>query len=228
MRFVLPAIGLLAISACAPAVPDSAAGVGFGDYDSYQQQRYARDVELSGGTNVIPPQYAPDGTPVVTNITPVATAPLPQQQQTAPLPQQQQPVATATNNVGISDEQDFSAVSSRETIQSDRQRLEQQRAQYEFIEPTAVPTRTGSTGPNVVDYALSTTNVVGQKVYRRSGLVSAASMARNCAKYPSSDQAQIAFLEAGGPERDRKGLDPDGDGFACYWDPAPFRLAVNG
>ena len=33
-----------------------------------------------------------------------------------------------------------------------------------------------------------------------------------------------AFLEAGGPKRDRKGLDPDGDGFACAWDPRPFRL----
>jgi hypothetical protein len=32
-------------------------------------------------------------------------------------------------------------------------------------------------------------------------------------------------LSNGGPERDRLGLDPDGDGFACYWDPTPFRLA---
>jgi hypothetical protein len=39
--------------------------------------------------------------------------------------------------------------------------------------------------------------------------------------------AQIAFLERGGPKRDTLGLDPDGDGFACYWDPAPFRKAVN-
>ena len=38
--------------------------------------------------------------------------------------------------------------------------------------------------------------------------------------------AQQAFLEAGGPERDRKGLDPDGDGYACAWDPTPFRAAV--
>ncbi|NDH39999.1 MAG: hypothetical protein EBY45_06195 [Gammaproteobacteria bacterium] len=27
------------------------------------------------------------------------------------------------------------------------------------------------------------------------------------------------------PERDPMGLDPDGDGFACGWDPEPFRLA---
>ena len=50
--------------------------------------------------------------------------------------------------------------------------------------------------------------------------------ARNCGKYPSDDQAQIAFLDRGGPERDRLGLDPDGDGYACGWDPAPFRNAV--
>ena len=45
------------------------------------------------------------------------------------------------------------------------------------------------------------------------------------AKYPA-DQAQSAFLDSGGPEKDRKGLDPDGDGFACGWDPTPFRNAV--
>lgn len=49
---------------------------------------------------------------------------------------------------------------------------------------------------------------------------------RNCAGYASPDQAQIDFLANGGPQRDRKGLDPDGDGFACGWDPSPFRSAV--
>ena len=39
-------------------------------------------------------------------------------------------------------------------------------------------------------------------------------------------EAKIAFLEAGGPKRDRKALDPDGDGYACGWDPAPYRRAV--
>ncbi|CAN0586593.1 unnamed protein product, partial [Ectocarpus sp. 12 AP-2014] len=43
-----------------------------------------------------------------------------------------------------------------------------------------------------------------------------------------ADQAQIAFLEAGGPEKDRNGMDPDGDGFACNWDPTPFRRAAQG
>ena len=31
---------------------------------------------------------------------------------------------------------------------------------------------------------------------------------------------------AGGPERDQFGIDPDGDGYACSWDPSPFRKAV--
>ena len=49
--------------------------------------------------------------------------------------------------------------------------------------------------------------------------------AQACAAFASPDQAQIDFLARGGPERDRKGLDPDGDGFACSWNPAPFRKA---
>ena len=51
---------------------------------------------------------------------------------------------------------------------------------------------------------------------------------RACAKYSSSDLAQSDFLAQGGPRRDRLGLDPDGDGFACAWNPQPFRAAVGG
>ena len=42
----------------------------------------------------------------------------------------------------------------------------------------------------------------------------------------ADDVAQEAFLAQGGPQSDRKGLDPDGDGFACDWDPRPFRAAL--
>jgi hypothetical protein len=35
-------------------------------------------------------------------------------------------------------------------------------------------------------------------------------------------------LARGGPDKDPRGLDPDGDGFACGWDPAPFLLAEGG
>jgi hypothetical protein len=122
----------------------------------------------------------------------------------------------------ISDEQDFDAVAARESIQSDAERIARNRAQYTVIQPTELPPRT-DTGPNLAEYALSTTHNPGTKMYSRSSLrITDPNVA--CARYTSSDFAQQAFLEAGGPQRDRKGLDPDGDGFACAWDPRPFRL----
>ncbi|MAC80542.1 MAG: hypothetical protein CML66_21040 [Rhodobacteraceae bacterium] len=131
------------------------------------------------------------------------------------------------NNPSISDENDFQAVKSRESISSDAERLAEQRAQYEVIQPTAVPQRTGNTGPNIVQYALNAQNPKGSRVYSRSGINLASKAQRACAKYSSPDQAQEDFLSKGGPDKDRLGLDPDGDGYACGWDPAPFRQAVN-
>lgn len=138
------------------------------------------------------------------------------------------PAGAVPNNSSISDENDFGAVSDRETIESDAERIASARAQYQVIAPTALPTRTGSSQPNIVDFALSTSNPRGSRIYTRSGFNSAAKAARNCARFASPDQAQMAFLAQGGPQKDRKGLDPDGDGFACSWDPAPFRQATKG
>jgi hypothetical protein len=71
---------------------------------------------------------------------------------------------------------------------------------------------------NVTLYAQRTTNPVGERVYaRRPGLGGA------CGRYRSADEAQRAFLAAGGPDSDPRGLDPDGDGFACAFDPEPYR-----
>ncbi|MEM6636355.1 MAG: hypothetical protein AAF667_10720 [Pseudomonadota bacterium] len=128
------------------------------------------------------------------------------------------------SNPAISDEQDFEAVSNRQSIESDRERLEQQKAQYQIIEPTALPRRPNS-GANIVAFALATSHGVGEQVYRRLPAASANRAATRCARFTSDDQAQEAFLEAGGPERDRMGVDPDGDGYACGWNPAPFRRA---
>lgn len=77
--------------------------------------------------------------------------------------------------------------------------------------------------PGLVAYALSNAHPVGAKRYRRGLFALAALSERKCRKFPSDDAAQEAFLAAGGPERDRLNLDPDGDGYACGWDPAPFR-----
>jgi hypothetical protein len=125
----------------------------------------------------------------------------------------------------ISDEQDFDAVSQRETIESDKERIARNAAQYQVVQPTALPPREGNTQPVLVEFALSTTNAVGEQVYSRSG-IRLGSYETACKRYRSPDLAQEAFLNAGGPKRDPKGLDPDGDGFACSWDPRPFRAAL--
>ncbi len=89
-----------------------------------------------------------------------------------------------------------------------------------------MPERHGDIGPNIVEYALHAPNVKGQEWYSRFRLSGQARFQRNCAKYTSPDAAQRDFLARGGPERDVLGIDPDGDGFACGWDPAPFLLAL--
>ena len=125
---------------------------------------------------------------------------------------------------GVSDEQDFNAVKGRETIASDKQRIECNREQYVVVQPGALPVRSANAGPNIAAFALATTNPPGMKMYNRPPFYFT-SPEKACAKFDSPDLAQQAFLAAGGPERDRKALDPDGDGFACSWDPRPFRNA---
>lgn len=132
------------------------------------------------------------------------------------------------SNADISDEQDFGAVASRESIESDAERRARQAAAYQLIEATALPDRNGNAGPNIVQYALQAPNNLGERVFDRSGFNAANRFARNCAKYRSPDEAQRDFINRGGPQRDRLGLDPDGDGFACGWDPQAFRTLASG
>lgn len=198
MKRILP-LAVLALAACQPSVPDSAApveaGVGFESYESYE-------TEVLGQT--------PGAPPISDEATGTQTA-----------------AAPTLNNPDISDEQDFDAVSNRQTIESDAARLERLRQEYTVIQPEALPSRPGSVGPNVVEYALSTRHPVGTQLHRRTGAnQSQEALARRCAAYVSADAAQREFLNRGGPRRDPRGLDPDGDGYACAWDPAPFRAAA--
>jgi len=125
---------------------------------------------------------------------------------------------------GLSDENDFEAVSERQTVESDAERLAANRERYKLIEPTDIPQRPGQTGPNIVAYALATDNPLGEPLYKRFLLfMTSEKYVNTCGSYASPDLAQIAFLEAGGPEKDPLGIDPDGDGFACAWDPGAFR-----
>lgn len=127
---------------------------------------------------------------------------------------------------GISDEQDFQAVSARETIASDRDRLARQRAQYQVIEVSSVPPPSEHGGPNIVAFALSVNHALGTAIYRRLNPLRWSRWENACLQYRNQDAAQEAFLANGGPDRDRDNLDPDGDGYACWWDPTPLRQAM--
>ena len=250
-RIYLPATGAtlaaLMLAACTPSTHDSGAGVGFQDYNS--SLRGASPAPAGAPVTVVPPGGGFDPAAAAAaidrsqGVAPVAAAPV-----VAPTPVAT-PLPTATptdssarprggapagikeesgevaSHTGISDEQDFDAVSSRETIESDKERIEKNRAEYVVVQPKDLPQRPGDTGPNIVEFALATTHAPGVQMYKRSGM-SIRSANSACAKYSSPDQAQQDFLAKGGPDRDRMGIDPDGDGFACSWDPRPFRTAL--
>lgn len=246
MRTGFGIVVVAALAACNPVVPESGAGVGFQDYNSYVREREA-GVAAPATAPVLPPTgFDPmaaaaaidraDGVTAPAPIAPAATvtgpvtgavigdtAQRPRGNAPAGIKEESGEMGYATG--AVSDEQDFAAVSARETIESDKARIEANRAQYTVIQPGALPVRPGAAGPNIVEYALATNNVPGVALYSRSRLRTGNSAAA-CAKFGSPDLAQEAFLAAGGPDRDRKGLDPDGDGFACDWDPRPFRTAL--
>lgn len=240
MRKLAVVMVALAVQGCSSEVPLSNSG--YQSRADAQLEQRLRDNALRGtGTGpgisyspVISTESRPAaittqpiGTPIAT-ATPTATAAGVDADRSAGVqasPSNAVPVLVGNNGAALSDEQSFDAVTSRETIESDAERRAQQAAAYQVVQPGALPTRGADTGPNIVDFALSTTNRVGQKIYSRF-LGSQGRMQRACAGYPSADAAQRAFLAAGGPRRDRKGMDPDGDGFACAWDPSPYRAAA--
>ncbi len=146
--------------------------------------------------------------------------------ETPAVPQQPAVAAEPQSHAGISDEQDFAAVSSRESIESDKARMEQNKAQYQQVQPTELPERTGAAeaAVDLVQYALNAPNRKGETIYPRSR-IALANSERACGRYDTPEAAQQAFMRSGGPQRDPKNLDPDGDGFACHWDPTPFQKA---
>jgi len=226
-------IALAVLGACSPTIPDSGAGVGFGDYDEFARQQAARDAALQGNalpapqsvsSQTLAPASASGGSPVTAaGIAPSAN----NDGAVQASPTNAAPVLRAG---GISAENDFNAVSGQRSIEGDAAKRAQNQQQYQVIQPTALPTRSGDGGggPNIVAYALAAKNAKGQQIYRRNSFNAASKYQRACSGFASQDQAQQAFMAQGGPAKDRKGMDPDGDGYACAWDPAPFRNAVNG
>lgn len=254
MRLTYPILALGLLAACAPQVPDSGRGVGFDDPASLRAERdaalttgtpLAPPAAISsepldataqggapgelppGGSILEPPPGTSPGDEDAAIAAEAAAALAAANSGEVPLQASpSNPAPAAVNSFGISNENDFSAVSERRSIESDAERIARIRQVRTEVAPTALPPRPEDASPNIVNYALSTSHPKGTRVHSRSGINLVARAQRNCAKYASPDQAQIAFLERGGPDRDRLGLDPDGDGYACAWDPAPFRRAV--
>ncbi|MDV7271371.1 hypothetical protein RYZ20_10705 [Thioclava sp. A2] len=190
---ILPA---LLVAACDPVIPNSGAGVGFGDYANYAAKREA---ELRG-------QQAAAQMPMSSEASAAQSAPmsaLAPQPVTAPAP-------AATPEASLGADAMASLGLSAPAAPA----------------PTGPVVTSGTAGPNLAAYALSTTHAPGTALYQRGG-IHLISNEKACAKFISPDLAQMAFLEAGGPAKDSKNLDPDGDGFACGWDPRPFRAARN-
>lgn len=235
MNFRFLVVPAFALAACTTPVPDSnpERGPGFSSPEAYAAEQARREAELSGmgrGGNFDPEARAiaqdtlnvlnsrPD--PMTGTINPGMGQPIDVTNDTT--------AVAAIDRSTISDEQDFGVVSERRDIQTDAARIARATEAYTVVQPTAVPTRPSDAGPNVVAFALQTTNRVGEPIYDRSGLFSESRYNRACSKFASPNQAQSEFLANGGPERDRAGMDPDGDGFACLWDPTPFRAARGG
>jgi hypothetical protein len=245
VRTLLGATALAALAACQPSVPeDSRFGAGFDQ--TFDAQRANRDAALAGGV--------PVAAAVTSQALPMAGSAEDTAAQTAAILAQTggaadaERLAAAANNsgvapieaspsnappsvinttTGISQENNFDAVSGQRSIESDAARIAANRAQYQVIQPQALPERT-EVGPNIVAYALAATHPVGTKIYKRSRFNAGNKYNRSCGEFRHQDQAQAAFMAAGGPAKDRKGMDPDGDGYACTWDPAVYRTTSGG
>ncbi|CAM4358935.1 hypothetical protein [Palleronia rufa] len=240
MRTLVRSLALFGMLSACEAVPDSnpdydarpAAtdrGAVYGDYQAYEAARLDRERELRGiARPAAPSGTAPEpvisadelraaglpsaaGAPVLPAAEPVDSAPL------------GAPVAAAPAGPLGGTSGTFDAAGSG-AGGADAAPLAGQRPGDLQPDPGAVPP-SGARRPNIVQYALSTTNALGQPVYSRSGALQRDGSQGACRAYTAPDLAQEVFLAAGGPETDTLGLDPDGDGFACDWDPAPYRAA---
>jgi len=254
MRAVYAALALFGLAACSPGVPDSGAGIGFDNSIEAQRARDAalENGTTINGQPLIPPTAVSQETlplSATPNITsqPLSATGTALTGDAADIAAETAAVLNAANSnsgqvplqaspsnpapglrvtSGVSNENNFGSVSGERSIDDDAALIASNRQQRQVVQPTALPTRSASSQPNIVAYALQTDNPGGNRIYSRTGISLVSKSKRNCAKFASPDQAQISFLENGGPQKDRQALDPDGDGYACSWDPSPFRQAV--
>lgn len=89
------------------------------------------------------------------------------------------------------------------------------------LEPSVKDELNHDSDINIALYARQTENTVGQKIYNRFKFKQKRS--DPCLRFMSADDAQRFFLKNNGPKNDFWDLDPDGDGFACEWNPDQYR-----
>ncbi|KAB7610349.1 hypothetical protein F9L33_13685 [Amylibacter sp. SFDW26] len=221
MRYLVTTSVLVAfLGACAPVQPDDAEFAGgtavrpaTGTAAPVPETIKPVDIDASSGATPEP------GTPATVNET--ITVDL---TDGAAKTAEKKPVILPEGDGSISNSQDFTVVTSKETIESDAAKLEALKSQYKVVQPGAAPRR--SSDVNLAEFALAQTNPVGQKAYSRFGIAGGRKAERKCAAYTTADDAQADFLQRGGPQKDGIGLDPDGDGYACSWSPATYKALL--
>ena len=161
MRSTVILLAAVGLAACSPKVPDSAAGVGFQDYNSYIKDQTAPPAAGAPAAPAASSGFSPENAaaaidaaegkpaaaPAAAAVDPGAPLAAPgiaaaNNETAATVPDGERArgnapagIAETTsemtiNTPGVSDEQDFAAVTSRETIESDKARIERNRAQY--------------------------------------------------------------------------------------------------
>lgn len=231
--------GLVGCSGSGPVTMNS--GVGFGDYQEFLRTRDTEGPVLRRAPYSIPPERAGLPPPPVLAARPMSAAPIrqpaPQAIAMAPAPapmvapraalpapggaQAAAPLVEAPRQE-VSNQQDFLAVLNRPQGQT----TGQAGPVIATAPVTGIPDPDLQAGPNIIAYALAFDHPVGVERFRRMNPLRWRQWENACLQFRTQEDAQRAFLSAGGPERDGGNLDPDGDGYACWWDPAPYRRAM--
>ena len=168
----------------------------------------------ASGCNHVPATQTPDPDALTAAVSPI-------EEQDEILIAISNEMRAAESGDGISNAQDFDDVSVRMSIRSDAEHLKQLKSERVVFLPLPLPEAPEAGG--VAEYALITDHPRGTPVHDRLTFGSTQFLAAKCSRYFDAHEAQRAFLSSGGPGRDRMGLDPDGDGYACNWDPGLFR-----
>ncbi len=162
----------------------------------------------------VPPAQDPGATALAQDVTAVleATAPQPVD------PNADIGIDPNDQSINLAEQSQEQQKRQREIAAAQRQAA---RDQLVVIEPEPVPQV--DPNANVVAFARGTSHPVGTKRYNRPAFRDRIQSRNTCRRFASADEAQREFLAAGGPRTDRFNLDPDGDGFACTFDPEPYR-----